>query len=77
LLAKNVNDNACIQYKRGVFEFFASRPQAGTRSYNGRRRLTEQHYPTCRGVVVFARDTSVAAVEQREAASAAAGWQYR
>ncbi|SDV02251.1 hypothetical protein SAMN05216202_3296 [Pseudomonas mucidolens] len=25
LLAKNVNDNACILDKRGVFEFFASK----------------------------------------------------
>ncbi len=41
MLAKNVNDNACIQYKRGAFEFFASKPQAGARSYNGRRRLPQ------------------------------------
>jgi len=33
LLAKNVNDYACIQDKRCAFGFFASRPQAGTRSY--------------------------------------------
>jgi len=25
LLAKNVNDNACILDKRGVYEFFASK----------------------------------------------------
>ena len=33
LLAKNVNDNACIQNNRGALQTIASRPQAGARSY--------------------------------------------
>ncbi len=35
MLAMDVNDNACCLNQRVVLEFFASMPQAGTRSYRG------------------------------------------
>jgi hypothetical protein len=38
VLAKNVNDNACILDKRGAYEFFASK-LAPTKT------LTDWHYP--------------------------------
>ena len=39
------NDNADSLTPRGVLGFIASVPQAGTRSYRGRRRVIETTVP--------------------------------